>query len=108
MKKYRSRHLFVRLLALLYAKKRITRSQFTAMWLGMDAYQDSYLDTQINKPPSPATKNAMQKSFVLLLIWSAFRLACEQPTVFLAGLVCIVPSIPITIYWMLRILGAFA
>lgn len=107
MKKYRSRHLFVRLLALLYAKRWITRSQFTAMWLGMDSYSDSYLDAQINKPPSPATKKAMQKSFVLRLIWSAFRLAFEQPTVFLAGLVCILPSIPLTVYWMLRILGTF-
>ena len=107
--KYRSRHLFVRLLIWLYAKKRITRAQLRTMWRGMD----DYMMANINTPPtgwpfiqpSPAVQRLMRKSFLLMLIWAAYRLAVEQPLVFVAGLLCILPSIPITLYWVLRMVG---
>lgn len=110
MKKYRSHHLFVRLLVLLWRKKRITYRQLRTMWLGMDAYMEAHLNTPPTGwqfiQPSTAVKRLIEKSFLLMLIWTAYRLAAEQPLVFVAGVLCILPSIPITLYWVLRVMGA--
>ena len=79
----------------LYARNQVHLHQVKRMLRSMELYRQAARAGYSIQTPLVA-----QKSLWLSAIWAGFVLAIEQPALLMAGMVCLMPAIPLSLYWL--------
>lgn len=87
--------MFPRLDYACYERGWITRYELTHLLRAMRRYNNAILNSDNHAVTKPRLGT---KRVLPILLWSLFRLACENPFYFVAGLICALPAIGFLIY----------
>lgn len=87
--------LFLAALLSLYARNQVHLHQVKRMLRSMELYRQAARAGYATQTPLVA-----QQSLWLSAVWAGFVLAMEQPALLVIGAVCVIPAIPIGLYWL--------